>query len=85
MDGLLEYDATHTSDAIWVIVDRLTKVARFMPMKNTWGAKQLADVYVREIVRIHGVPRTTVSDRDQKSFYQGYGKSSRKLLGVSCA
>ena len=54
------------NDVIWVIVDRLTKVARFVPMKNTWGAKQLADAYVREIVRLHGVPRTIVSDRDPK-------------------
>ena len=54
------------NDAIWVIVDRLTKVARFVLMKNTWGANHLEVAYVREIVRLHGVPRIIVSDRDPK-------------------
>ena len=54
------------NDTIWVIVDRLTKVARFLPMKGTWSVKQLADAYVREIIRLHGVPRTIVSNRDPK-------------------
>ena len=54
------------NDSIWVIVDRLTKVATFKPMRITWGAKQLVDAYVREIIRLHGVPRTIVSDRDPK-------------------
>ena len=72
------------NDAIWVIVDRLTKVVRFLPMKNTWGANHLAGAYVREIIRLHGVPRTIVSDRDPK-FYRGFGKSNMKLLGLNCA
>ncbi|XP_057545960.1 uncharacterized protein LOC130824954 [Amaranthus tricolor] len=54
------------NNIIWVIVDRLTKVARFLPMKETWSVKQLADAYVREIIRLHGVPRNIVSDRDPK-------------------
>lgn len=57
------------NDSIWFIVDRLTKVARFIPMRITWGAKHLADAYVREIVRLHGVPRTIVLDRDPKFLF----------------
>ena len=53
-------------NAIWVVVDRLTKSARFIAMKDTWTMDQLADAYVREVVRLHGVPREIVSDRDAR-------------------
>ena len=53
-------------DAVWVVVDRLTKTARFIPAKTTWKAKQLADAYVRDVLRFHGVPKAIVSDRDTK-------------------
>lgn len=69
------------NDAIWVIVDRLTKVARFLPMKNTWGAQQLADAYVRDIVRLHGVPRSIVSDRDTK-FLSRLWEKLQKAFGT---
>jgi hypothetical protein len=51
-------------DAIWVIVDRLTKSAHFLLIKITDSMERLADLYVREIVRLHGVPISIVSDRD---------------------
>jgi hypothetical protein len=53
-------------DAIWVIVDRLTKSAHFLPIKITDSLEKLADLYVREIVRLHGVPISIVSDRDPR-------------------
>ncbi|PKI60952.1 hypothetical protein CRG98_018658 [Punica granatum] len=43
-------------DSIWVIVDRLTKSAHFLPVKTTFGADQLAQLFIKEIVRLHGVP-----------------------------
>ena len=49
-------------DAIWVIVDRLTKSAHFLPIKVTYGAHKLADIYIAEIMRLHGVPNSIVSD-----------------------
>ncbi|KAL5556662.1 hypothetical protein UlMin_038898 [Ulmus minor] len=59
-------------DAIWVIVDRLTKSAHFLPIKITYSLEQLADLYVKEIVRLHGVPISIISDRDSRftSAYQ---------------
>ena len=42
-------------NAVWVIVDRLTKVARFIPMKKTWSLEQMAEAYSNGIVRLHGV------------------------------
>ena len=53
-------------DSIWVIVDRLTKSAHFLPVKPTFNADKLALLYMNEIVRLHGVPVSIVSDRDQK-------------------
>ena len=53
-------------DAIWVIVDRLTKVAHFLPMKNSDSIEKLVELYVKEIVRLHGTPISIVSDRDPR-------------------
>jgi hypothetical protein len=50
-------------DSIWVIVDRLTKVAHFIPVKTTYSGPQLAELYMSKIVCLHGVPKKIVSDR----------------------
>ena len=53
-------------DTIWVIVDRLTKSARFLPMKETDKMEKLTSTYIKEIVRLHGVPISIISDRDSR-------------------
>jgi hypothetical protein len=56
----------HTStwyDSIWVIVDKLTKVAHFIPMKTTYSGARLVELYMAQIVCLHGVPKKIVSDR----------------------
>jgi hypothetical protein len=50
-------------DSIWVIIDRLTKTAHFLPVHTTYSAKKYAEVYLDQIVRLHGVPKTIISDR----------------------
>jgi hypothetical protein len=50
-------------DSIWVIIYRLTKVAHFIPVKTTFGGAALARIYLKEIVRLHGIPQKIVSDR----------------------
>jgi hypothetical protein len=50
-------------DSIWVIVDRLTKVAHFILVKTTYSGAQLAELYMSRIVCLHGVPKKIVSDR----------------------
>jgi hypothetical protein len=45
------------NDSIWVIIDRLTKVAHFIQVKTTFGGATLARIYLKEIVRLHGIPR----------------------------
>ena len=49
-------------DSIWVIVDRLTKVAHFMPVKTTYNGPRLAQLYMERIICLHGVPKKIVSD-----------------------
>ncbi|KAL5560190.1 hypothetical protein UlMin_036401 [Ulmus minor] len=63
---------TNGHDSIWVIVDRLTKSAHFIPIRVTYSLEQLAELYVKEIVRLHGVPKSIISDRDARftSSYQ---------------
>jgi hypothetical protein len=50
-------------DSIWVVVDRLTKVAHFIPVKATYTNARLAKIYMNRIVCLHGVPKSIVSDR----------------------
>jgi hypothetical protein len=51
------------NDSIWVIIDRLTKVTHFILVKTTFGGATLAQIYLKEVVRLHGIPRKIVSDR----------------------
>ena len=68
-------------NSIWVIVDRLTKSAHFLPVKNTYKMEQYAKLYVQEIVRLHGIPLSIVSDRDPK-FTSTFWKSLHKAMGT---
>ena len=55
--------SNHGHDSIWVIVDRLTKVAHFIPVNTTYRGHQLADLYISRIVSLHGIPKKIVSGR----------------------
>ena len=68
-------------DAICVIVDRLTKSAHFIPINITFSLEQLAMLYVREIIRLHGVPRSIISDRDSR-FTLTFWRKVKELLGT---
>jgi hypothetical protein len=50
-------------DSLWVIVDRLTKVAHFIPIKMTYSRNMLAKLYMFRIICLHGVPKKIVSNR----------------------
>ena len=68
-------------DAIWVIVDRLMKFAHFLPVNVEDSLEKLAQLYVDEIVRLHGVPVSIVSDRDPR-FTSRFCPSLQTALGT---
>ena len=68
-------------EAVWVVVDRLTKSAHFIPIKMTYPLEKLARLYIREIVRLHGIPKTIVSDRDPR-FVSRFWKSLHQAMGT---
>jgi len=53
-------------DSLWVIVDRLTKYAHFLPINIRYSLEKWAELYIREIVRLHGIPTSIVFDRDPR-------------------
>ncbi|KAK8929012.1 hypothetical protein KSP39_PZI017869 [Platanthera zijinensis] len=69
------------NNGIWVVVDRLTKVAHFIPMKNDSPVQKLVDQYIDGIVKYHGIPRSIVSDRDGR-FTSDTWKLVQKRLGT---
>ncbi|XP_043817392.1 uncharacterized protein LOC122725037, partial [Manihot esculenta] len=81
MDFVVGLPATSNRlDSIWVIVDRLTKSAHFIPVRSGYSVDKLAQVYVDEIVRLHGVPVSIVLDRG-RTYQQGgvirFGKKGK--------
>ena len=53
-------------EAIWVIMDRMTKTTHFFPVKMNYSLDQLAQIYIDEIVSLHGVLVSIMSDRDPR-------------------
>ena len=68
-------------DAVWVIVDRLTNSAHFLAVWMTFSLERFYRLYIREIVRLHGVPVSIVSDRDPR-FTEHFWKSFQKAMGT---
>ena len=56
----------HKHDSVWVIVDKLTKSAHFLPVKMDYSMDRLAQLYVKEIIRLHGVLLSIMSDKDPR-------------------
>ena len=72
---------TGQHDSAWIIVDRFTKSAHFLPVKTTYTVEQYAELYVKEIVRLHGAPRSIVSDRDP-TFTSKFWGSLQRAMGT---
>ncbi|GAB2236277.1 hypothetical protein Droror1_Dr00028206, partial [Drosera rotundifolia] len=68
-------------DGIWVVVDRLTKSAHFLAVNMTYSTDQLADLYIREVVRLHGAPVSIISDRETR-FSSQYWQSLQEAFGT---
>ena len=68
-------------DTVWVIEDRLTKSAHFQAVRMTFTLKEFCRFYIREIVQLHGVPVSIVSDRGPR-FTAHFWKSFQKAMGT---
>ena len=68
-------------DVVWVIVDRLTKSAHFLAVQMTFTLEEFCRLYILEIIRLHGVPVSIVSDRDPR-FTAQFWKSFQKAMGT---
>ncbi|KAA3465681.1 DNA/RNA polymerases superfamily protein [Gossypium australe] len=68
-------------DSVWVIVDQLTNTAHFLPIRTDYTLQKLAKLYVTEIVRLHGVPVSIISDRDPR-FTSQFWKALHEALGT---
>jgi hypothetical protein len=66
---------------IMVVVDKLTKVAHFIPVKTTYKVANIAKICMKEVVRLHGVPKAIVSYRDPK-FTSNFWKGLFKGFGI---
>lgn len=80
MDFLFGLPRTQSgNDGVWVIVDRLTKTARFLPIKATFTLTKLAKLYVDEVVCLYGAPVSIISDRDPRFTSQFWPKLQSAL------
>ncbi|KAL5739012.1 hypothetical protein ACOSQ2_028192 [Xanthoceras sorbifolium] len=82
MDFVTGFPLTRSKhDAVWVIVDRLTKSAHFLLVRTDYSLDRLTELYIREIVRLHGVPASIISDRDPR-FTSKFWKKFQEALGT---
>ena len=75
--GLLLTRRKH--DLVWVVVDRLTKSAHFLLVRTDYSLDKLAKLYIKEIVQLHGIPISIISDRDLRFTSRFWGKLQEAL------
>jgi hypothetical protein len=63
MDFIVKLPVSHGYDSIWVVCDRLTRAAHFVPCNETISAPDLAWLFLDRIFRLHGLPSSIISDR----------------------
>jgi hypothetical protein len=83
MDFIIEFPRTiKQHDSIMVVVDKLTKVSHFIPVKSMQKEIDIVEIYMCDVSKLHGVPKKIVSDRYSK-FTSNYWKGLFKGFGTS--
>ena len=82
MDFVSSFPLTQMKhDSVWVIVDKLTKSTHFLPVRLDYSMDRLVKLYVKEIVRLHGIPLSIVSNHDPR-FTSKFWKELQSPLGT---
>ena len=82
MDFVTHFPRTlRRHDSVWVIVDRLTKLEHFLAVRITFTLEEFCWLYILEIIQLHGVPVSIVSDKDPR-FTAHFWKSFEKAMGT---
>ena len=83
MDFIVGLPPTHKNyNSIRVIVDRLTKSTHFIPVRTNYRPHEYAELYISHIVRLHGLPRTIMSNRGPQ-FTARFWEHLHKMLGTN--
>jgi hypothetical protein len=88
LDFIVSLPLCQSFDAILTVTDRFSKMVHFIPCTTTLSSEEVANLFVREVFRLHGMPRSIVSDRDPKfvgEFWQAFFKSLHVKLRMSTA
>jgi hypothetical protein len=81
MDFITGLPLVQGKDCIYVVVDRLTKFAHFFAISSKYSTTQVAKLFFREVFRLHGLPKTIVSDRDNR-LMEGFWQELFRLVGT---
>jgi hypothetical protein len=84
MDFITGLPPSHGYTVIMVVIDRLTKYSHFSPLKVDYNSKNVAEAFMKTIVKLHGVPKSIISDRD-KVFMSKFWKDLFQLQGTTLA
>ena len=81
MDFIGPFPKSKGFDYLWVVICRLTSMVHLVPMNTMTKASELASLYVKEVVHLHGLPESIVSDRDSK-FMSMFWRETHRILGT---
>ena len=84
MDFVTVLPKSQGFEVIFVVVDRLTKIVHFMPLSHPFTTTKVALVFMKGVFKLHGLPRTIVSDRDA-TFTSAFWRELFKLQGTKLA
>ena len=84
MDFITGFPKVQGLDCLYVVVDRLTKFAHFFSISSDYSATQVAELFFREVFKLHGLPKTIVSDQDRR-FIGAFWQELFRLVGTELA